>query len=145
MTCVHRNSPLMFLDMFSWCSGKRVVEWDTLYCVKSMVTKSTFFFLPKAYHLGHEETDWFDKPRQGHSGAKPGQDNRQVRCYKHVNCDGVTLILINWHLIEWSLKYLKVKHNRYLQCLIKYTVLINYQSELQAWTIKAIYLNFGTG
>ncbi|MCJ8733169.1 hypothetical protein PDJAM_G00220080 [Pangasius djambal] len=33
----------------------------------------------EAYHLQHEETDWFDKPREGHSGSKPGQDKRQVK------------------------------------------------------------------
>ncbi|KAF5889260.1 protein piccolo-like isoform X1, partial [Clarias magur] len=33
----------------------------------------------EAYHLQHEETDWFDKPREGRSGLKPGQDKRQVK------------------------------------------------------------------
>ncbi|MCI4379053.1 hypothetical protein PGIGA_G00223460 [Pangasianodon gigas] len=33
----------------------------------------------EAYHLQHEETDWFDKPREGHSGSRPGQDKRQVK------------------------------------------------------------------
>ncbi|KAI5623839.1 protein piccolo isoform X5 [Silurus asotus] len=33
----------------------------------------------EAYHLQHEETDWFDKPREGHGGLKPGQDKRQVK------------------------------------------------------------------
>uniref|UniRef100_A0AAR2L7U3 Protein piccolo n=1 Tax=Pygocentrus nattereri TaxID=42514 RepID=A0AAR2L7U3_PYGNA len=37
----------------------------------------------EAYHLQHEETDWFDKPREGRGGPHSGQDRRQVRCYNH--------------------------------------------------------------
>uniref|UniRef100_A0A3B4CVH6 Uncharacterized protein n=1 Tax=Pygocentrus nattereri TaxID=42514 RepID=A0A3B4CVH6_PYGNA len=33
----------------------------------------------EAYHLQHEETDWFDKPREGRGGPHSGQDRRQVR------------------------------------------------------------------
>lgn len=33
-----------------------------------------------AYHLQHEETDWFDKPRQGRGGPETGPDRRQVNC-----------------------------------------------------------------
>lgn len=34
-------------------------------------------FLPEAYHLRREETDWFDKPRDGRSES--GQEKRQVK------------------------------------------------------------------
>ncbi|XP_051727123.1 protein piccolo isoform X2 [Ctenopharyngodon idella] len=33
----------------------------------------------KAYHLQHEETDWFDKPRQGRGGPEAGPDRRQIK------------------------------------------------------------------
>ncbi|XP_052438007.1 protein piccolo isoform X1 [Carassius gibelio] len=33
----------------------------------------------KAYHLQHEETDWFDKPRQGRGGPEPGPERRQMK------------------------------------------------------------------
>nr|XP_055029686.1 LOW QUALITY PROTEIN: protein piccolo-like [Misgurnus anguillicaudatus] len=33
----------------------------------------------KAYHLQHEETDWFDKPRRGGPEAFQGLDRRQVK------------------------------------------------------------------
>ncbi len=32
-----------------------------------------------AYHLQHEETDWFDKPHQGHGGPEAGPERRQVK------------------------------------------------------------------
>lgn len=35
------------------------------------------FFIPEAYHLRREETDWFDKPRDGRS--ENGQEKRQVK------------------------------------------------------------------
>ncbi|XP_052388124.1 protein piccolo-like isoform X2 [Carassius gibelio] len=33
----------------------------------------------KAYHLQHEETDWFDKPRQGRGGPEAGAERRQMK------------------------------------------------------------------
>lgn len=43
-------------------------------------------FIPEAYHLRREETDWFDKPRDGRS--ENGQEKRQVKqgkkTYTHI-------------------------------------------------------------
>lgn len=44
---------------------------------KVHVLKLVLLFIPEAYHLRREETDWFDKPRDGRS--ENGQEKRQVK------------------------------------------------------------------
>lgn len=45
--------------------------------VLRLILKWYLFLSPKAYHLRREETDWFDKPRDGRS--ENGQEKRQVK------------------------------------------------------------------
>lgn len=39
--------------------------------------KLVLIYVPEAYHLRREETDWFDKPRDGR--PENGQEKRQVK------------------------------------------------------------------
>ena len=57
-------------------------------------------FIPEAYHLRREETDWFDKPRDGR--PENGQENRQV---KHVKKEKTICILVRLELFQDRLRH----------------------------------------
>lgn len=75
---------------FSLFISKHFSQWHVFTCAvndpklifsKRMEKSQTAFeavlvFIPEAYHLRREETDWFDKPRDGRS--ENGQEKRQV-------------------------------------------------------------------
>lgn len=52
------------------------LQWGESH-ISSVNGENCLFSIGEAYHLRREETDWFDKPRDGR--ADSGQDRRQVK------------------------------------------------------------------
>uniref|UniRef100_A0A4W4F8X1 Protein piccolo n=1 Tax=Electrophorus electricus TaxID=8005 RepID=A0A4W4F8X1_ELEEL len=64
----------------------------------------------EAYHLQHEETDWFDKPRE----EREGQDRRRVRKKKHISralftLQNFTLALLQIKAIHYPFPHTRIK------------------------------------
>lgn len=53
--------------------------------------KKLLFSIGEAYHLRREETDWFDKPRDGR--LDNGQERRQVKLDRSMHDDQVLMLI----------------------------------------------------
>lgn len=63
---------------FIWTKETQAMSQEEVLLVPGLIFKQMLVSLsPEAYHLRREETDWFDKPRDGRS--ETGPEKRQVK------------------------------------------------------------------
>ncbi len=95
-------------------------------------------FIPEAYHLRQEETDWFDKPRDGRS--ENGQEKRQVnqeKTHKHTSHTDTA--------VKSKLQYNACTHTEIARhSNTAYTVLYVHVAKNPYWTVSHLPCTYMT-